>query len=395
MYLTEAQKQFIHTHANDNIRDLALHKSVFGNMDATFLLAQIAGRQTVKTKIPSWYANDAIVYPAHLSLEQASSQATASYKASLLSEDTGRLVDLTGGLGVDFSFLSPHFQEAVYVERKEELCEIAAHNFGVLGLKNAAIKNAEGEVYLQQMPRADVIYLDPSRRDDAGRKVFRIEDCSPDVAAINNLLLEKAKKVIVKFSPMLDISLAVKTLHHVSEVHTVSVENECKELLFVLGKNENNTRYIAVNLLKNDKTESFTFNIREEQDREISYASSVGKYLYEPNASILKAGAFNSVSHKFGVKKLHRNSHLYTSEKPVPDFPGRVFEVKNVFIPNKQNLRSFLNETKKANIAVRNYPVSVAEIRRKTGLADGGDTYIFATTLAGEQKVWIVTTKHN
>lgn len=390
MNLTEKQKQFIRTHEDDDVRRLALKKSFFKDMDMAFILAQIAGRQIARHKIPSWYANDETVYPAHLSLEQASSEATAQYKASHVVEKNRQLVDLTGGLGVDFAFLSSCFQQAVYVENNEELCAIAAHNFRVLKLKNTTIKNEKAEVFLSQISNVDVIYLDPSRRDKAGQKVFFIEDCAPNVDQIKDQLLEKAAKVIIKYSPMLDISHALKTLKNVYEVHIISMENECKELLFVLQKGAAKPRSIAVNISKDGEVSRFSFLPQKESDVPVMYASKAEDYLYEPNASILKAGAFNSVAKKFQIKKLHKNTHLYTSSEFFADFPGRIFDIQDTFIPNKRNLKSFLSKTSKANLSVRNFPMSVAEIRKKTQLKEGGDVYLFATTLSGNQKMWVV-----
>jgi len=243
------------------------------------------------------------------------------------------------------------------------------------------------------MPPADVVFLDPSRRDDAGRKVVRIEECSPDVLVILDVLIAKAKLVMIKFSPMLDISSAVRSLKKVSEVHVVSVENECKELLFLLSSRIDETVYCAVNLDNGGNMETFRFTPEEERNLTIPFAKTIGKYLYEPNASILKAGAFKSVAQHFAVQKLHVNSHLYTSGNRIPAFPGRVFEVQDWFVPNKQNVKSLLSLTQKANIAVRNFPLSVAEIRKKTGLKEGGDVYLFATTVADGQKIWVVGTK--
>lgn len=392
MKLTAKQKQFIRSHENEDVRNVALR---FSGDDMPFLLAQIAGRQMAKLKIPSWYANDGIIYPAHISLEQASSEETARYKVSLFPEGKNRLADLTGGLGVDFSFLARRFREAVYVEQNPELCALAEHNFRELGLSNYTVINASAEEALKEFLDVDVIYLDPSRRDDAGRKVFRIEDCSPNVSDLKDQLLAKSDIVLIKYSPMLDISLAVKTLQNVSEVHVVSVENECKELLFLLSNDACGCVYNTVNLKKSDETESFSFRPEDEQQSESIYTFQPERYLYEPNASILKAGAFNTVSTAFSIKKLHKNSHLYTSDTLISNFPGRIFEIQQVFAPNKKNIRRFVSETKKANISVRNFPMSVAEIRRQSDLKDGGDTYLFATTLADEQKVWVVCGKYD
>lgn len=397
MKLTQQQKDFIRQHEDNDIRELALKldKDKYRELDVDLLLKQISGRKTAKDKLPSWYAHDEIIYPVHLSIEQASSEATANYKASLIPDGNSTFVDLTGGMGVDFAFLSQRFARSVYVEQNRELCETAGHNFEVLGLQNVATENSTSEVYLEKMPAVDVIYIDPSRRDDTGRKVVRIEGCSPDVSKIQDLLLSKAKTVLIKFSPMLDISLAIKSLKNVNEVHVISVENECKELLFLLSSEKEPIRYIAVNMNRNGGIEKFCFTPEEEQNAEISFADTIGKYLYEPNASILKAGGFKSVSQQFDIQKLHVNSHLYTSDSLISNFPGRVFEVTTWFTPNKKNIKSFVSETKKANISVRNFPISVAEIRQKTGIKEGGEVYLFATTVADGTKVWVVGRRCN
>ncbi|MEA4917496.1 THUMP-like domain-containing protein [Proteiniphilum sp.] len=387
MQLTSEQKQFILTHERQDVRETALR---FVRDDMPLLLAQIAGRQMAEKKIPSWYAETDIVYPPHLSLEQSSSELTACYKASLVLGKNETFADLTGGMGVDFSFLSPHFREAEYVEQNEDLCRIAEHNFAELGLTNATIHCAGAGTFLRETAPLDFIYLDPSRRDNIGRKVFRIEDCNPDLSEIKPLLLEKSNKVMVKYSPMLDISLAVKSLGCVSAVHVVSVDNECKELLFLLSEAAvEEPLFIAVNLKKRGEKELFSFTMVQEQKAVVPFAENPGHYLYEPNTSILKAGAFKSVAQAYHFQKLHINSHLYTSDELVADFPGRVFEVETFFVPNKKNIKIFLQDTKKANITVRNFPMTVAGIRRKTGLTDGGDIYLFATTFSDERKVWV------
>ena len=389
MKQSPTQQEFIFAHENEDVRELALR---FRGEDMPFLLAQIAGRQMAKYKIPTWYRTGEIVYPVHLSLEQASSEMMARYKCTLLPDKRERFADLTGGMGVDYSFMAPSFRHALYLEQDEELCRIAIHNFELLGLNHATVLHGKSEDYLSQMEKADLIYLDPSRRDEAGRKVFRMEDCSPDLTQLKVQLLEKADRVMIKYSPMLDISLAVKTVGDVSEVHVVSVENECKELLFILTKDEGECRYHAVNLHRGGEMEVFLFT-REEETQEAVLTSQPERYLYEPNASIMKTGAFNAVGNSYQLMKLHRHSHLYTSDLLLPGFPGRIFTIEEVMVPNRINVRRFVSETEKVNIAVRNYPMSVAEIRRKTGLKDGGERYLFATTLADGQKVWIVGKK--
>lgn len=388
--LSSLQKQFIREHENEDVSNLALR---FSGELTPFVLAQIAGRQMAKYKIPTWYTNDAILYPPHISLEQASSEITARYKTEILSQSEGLLVDLTGGLGVDFSFMSPFFREGIYVEQNRDLCQIGKHNFDALNLRNITVKNDTSETFLQTPFHAALIYLDPSRRDDDGRKVFRIEDCTPHVVELKALLLQKSDRVMIKFSPMLDISLALKALANVSEVHIVSVDNECKELLFLLSGNVTDCFFHAVNLKKNGEKQRFSYSSQDEQMKQASYTSEIQTFLYEPNASLLKAGAFNLISDVYKINKLHKNSHLYTSDVLISDFPGRIFQVKNVFAPNKKNIKTLLSETKKANVAVRNFPMSVAEIRRKTSLKEGGDTYLFATTIFDERKVWIVCEK--
>jgi 16S rRNA G966 N2-methylase RsmD len=402
MKISFDQKQFISHHENDDVCNLALQ---FSREDMPFLLAQIKGRQIAKHKIPTWYNNRDVIYPAHLSMEQSSSEKAAQYKASLLPKGKERFADISAGLGVDFYFLSQHFKQAVYVEQNVELCEIAQHNFDVLGLKNITIVNEKSEDFLQQTPKTDVIFADPARRSDTGRKVFNIEDCSPNVVEIKNILLKKSDLVMIKYSPMLDISLAVKTLGNVREVHIVSVENECKELLFLLSASTlaSECTCHAINIKKKQSSVSLTdheietFSFRPENEQRIipEFTSQLENYLYEPNVSILKAGGFNSVSNAFSVKKLHKNSHLYTSNELMTDFPGRIFNIKNVFSPSKKNIRQLLSETKKANIAVRNFPMPVDEIRKKTGLKEGGDVYLFATTLSNEEKMWVVCEKIN
>ncbi len=383
---TALQQAFIQAHEKEDVHALALR---FKREDMPFLLSQIAGRQTAQKKIPSWYRNRGLLYPQHLSLEQASSEVTARYKASLV-EGGALFADLTGGLGVDFSFLAPLFGRALYVERDGSLCRLAEHNFAALGLHHAEVHQMESEAFLLQLRRADLIYLDPARRDEGGRKVFRIDECSPDLSQLSGMLMERAERVMVKYSPMLDITLAVKTLPHVAEVHVVSVENECRELLFLLLPSTESTGPLvhAVNLRKDGVRELLTFTPLEEE-QEASYSVVPDRYLYEPNAAILKAGAFNVTAHRYGLQKLHKHSHLYTSERLENAFPGRIFRVEEWFPSNKKQIRRFAAAVPKTNITVRNYPLSVAEIRKRSGLKEGGDHYLFATTLADGEKVWI------
>lgn len=380
--------QFIKDHENDDIPSLALQSKRYPDIDMPFVLQQIKGRQIAKQKIPSWYENENIVYPSHLALEQSSSEKTALYKASLCSGKN--FVDLTGGMGADFSFMSKNFIEAVYVEKLLELTLIAEHNFKELNLNNLKIINETAESFLNKMEVVDTIFIDPARRDKKGGKTVLIEDCSPDLTEIEKILALKASQVIIKMSPMLDISQALKKLETINEVHIISVNNECKELLLV--KNSNNKAleitYHCIHIKNTGVTDKYTFNKEHENSASVKYSEPL-KYLYEPNPSILKAGGYKSIATDFNLNKLHVNSHLYTSEKLVENFPGRSFMIKNIIIFNKNSLKKNIGNINKANIACRNFPLTVEGIRKKTSIKEGGDNYIFATTLASEKKVFV------
>lgn len=402
MQISSETLQFIREHQLDDVRSLALQARKYPNVDMTTAITQIAGRKVAAEKTPSWWKLEDIWYPKHLSLEQCSSEITAQYKAKILSNfrknlasESNSFVDLTGGFGIDCSFLAAGFGTATYVERQEELCEIAAHNFPVLGLNHITVRNEDGVAYLRAMPSVECIFLDPARRNEHGGKTVAISDCEPNVAELEELLLSKANFVMVKLSPMLDLTLALKELRHTQEVHIISVNNECKELLLLLGAStkdeEMEIPIHCINLSTKGMQEMqhFTFTREQEQRSECTYTSSLSTYLYEPNASLLKAGAYRSIAVAYSLKKLHPNSHLYTSDTLVEHFPGRVFRIINQFSLNKKEIKEGLSDLKKANITVRNFPATVAELRKRTKLADGGDTYLFASTLNNEQKLLI------
>ena len=382
---------FINAHQQSDVRTLALQAKKYPQVDMLFVLNQIAGRQKAQTKLPSWAAMSDIIYPVHLSMEQCSSEQTACYKASLVKGRT--LVDLTGGFGVDCSFLSRNFDHADYVEHQVELAEIAEHNFEVLGLKDKiAVHAGDGVDFLQGMGRVDVIYLDPARRDNYGGKVVSIDDCEPDVSRLEEMLLQKADTVLVKLSPMLDIKLACQTLRHVQAVHVVAVNNECKELLLLLSKKKGTEQdgipCICVNFSRSGDIQCFDFTEREEQTATTVYADPQ-TYLYEPNAAVMKAQGFNVLTQRFPVEKLQVNSHIYTSSELVADFPGRRFRILGVSGLGKKELKSFLEGISQTNLTVRNFPSSVADLRKRLKLKEGGDDYIFATTLQDGRKVLI------
>lgn len=388
--LSPETRLFIREHASDDVRTLALQTKKYPDVDMPSAITQIAGRQAAAGKIPTWAAVEDIRYPKHLSMEQCSSETTARYKARLL--QGGSLADLTGGFGIDCAFLAAGFESATYVERQAELCEIAAHNFPLLGLSHIDVRNEDGIRYLQDMSPVDCLFLDPARRDGHGGKTVAISDCEPDVAALEGLLLGKARRVMIKLSPMLDLALALKELPHTQEVHILSVHNECKELLVLLGQTPPEAVVIhCVNLsAKGTQAEQhFAFTREEEQRSECAYTDTLGGYLYEPNASLLKAGAFRCLTAGYPVRKLHPNSHLYTSDTFIAGFPGRIFRIAGQCSFNKKEVKEKLADLKKANVTVRNFPATVAELRKRLRLTEGGDVYLFASTLNNGQKVLI------
>lgn len=389
--LSPDTQTFVREHATDDIRTLALQAKKYPTVDMPTAITQIAGRQIAAEKIPSWQATDNIWYPRHLSMEQCSSELTARYKASLIEGES--FADLTGGFGIDCGFLAARFKTATYVERQEELCEIAAHNFPLLDLSHIEIKNEDGVAYLKQMNPVDCIFIDPARRNEQGGKIVAIKDCEPDVAALEELLLEKAKRVMIKLSPMLDLTQALKEMNHTHEVHIISVNNECKELLLILSRETTTEIGIHCVNLTSKEQQHFTFTREQEKASDCTYTENLGNYLYEPNASILKAGAYRLLTSVYPVKKLHPNSHLYTSDELVERFPGRVFRIAGQCSFNKKEIKETLGELKKANITVRNFPATVADIRKRIKLTDGGDIYLFATTLNNDQKLLVRCTK--
>ena len=375
-----------------------------------FALDQIEGWQRARTKLPEWASKDGIIFPPHISMEQCSSERTAKYKSGIL-HSLGTLIDLTGGFGVDFSYMAKGFSKAVYVEQQSHLCDIAKHNFELLGLQHAEVVNTDGVEYLHSLPLISnasrthlegeskengqqnieeniVIYLDPARRDVHGAKVYGIEDCTPNVLELQSELLDKASVVMIKLSPMLDLHAAIRALP-VSEVYIVSVGNECKELLLVLRKEGNDAvRVVCVN----DEA-LFEYSYGEQADYCVSEVDlQPSAYLYEPNASIMKAGCFDVLASRFPVKALSRNSHLFISSDEIADFPGRKFKIQAISSMNKKELKRALAGVSRANIAVRNFPLSVAELRKRLKLKDGGDTYIFATTV-GERNHTLILCK--
>jgi len=414
--MNQATAAFIQENADGDIRQLALRGTKDPEVDLTFALDQIAGRQTARKKLPSWAAVEGIVYPPHLSMEQCSSEQTARYKAGVAGHGQ-RMVDLTGGFGVDFSFIARGFSEAVYVERQPQLCDIARQNFDVLGLRQAEVVCADSEDYLRQMEPVDLVYIDPARRDSHGGRTYGISDCTPDVIGLMPLLTAKADRVIIKLSPMLDWRKAVEDLgeQYVSEVHIVSVGNECKEMVVETKTHPRPlpvgrgviTPIACVNILSDDYIQTFHSALPSSSNNVVEALLScsgnysppfregpgVGLFLYEPNASIMKAGCFAELSQHYGIAPVARDSHLFVSADEVDDFPGRSFVIDAVTTLNKRDLKVHLAGVRQANITVRNFPLSVAELRKRLKLSEGGSTYIFATTLANGEKVLLICHK--
>ena len=450
--MNQATQDFIRQHQDDDVRQLAFLGSKYPEVDMPFALDQIRGRKMARVKLPRWASLEGIIYPPHISMEQCSSESTALYKAELAARLLGlpasssgiemkaeneiEFVDLTGGFGVDFSYIAARLGvKSMYVERQAHLCEAAKENFERLGLKNAIVKNGDGiEVLHSFLPKKDdaasaddslgitydqplsllktklglkLIFIDPARRDDAGNKVVSLKDCTPDVTVLQEEMLSKADYVIIKLSPMLDWHRAISELSHVREVHIISVNNECKELLLVLSarnmgdmeassadgevKHAGNLRIYCVN-----DAQSFVCDELDMESSPVRIAPPVleeMQYLYEPNASLMKAGCFGVLSGRYDARMLSKNSHLFVSQAPIEAFPGRSFRIIAVSSFNKKELKRHLSGITKANIATRNFPLSVAELRKRLKLKDGGETYIFATTLSNESHMLVITEK--
>ena len=468
--------EFIQEYREKDTRQLALQSARFPDVDMPYALDQIKGWQTARRKLPTWAACDGIVYPPHLSMEQCSSEPTAQYKLNLAMEWSCRIesselrvessegkvnnssseqpatlnsqlstlnfhassmTDLTGGFGVDFSFISCAFASATYVERNEQLCHMVEHNLPLLGIDNAKVVCADAVDYLSTLDMQTMIFLDPARRDQHGAKTVMLADCTPDVVQLLPQLLKKSRFTMLKLSPMLDWHKAVEDLQGtVREVHIVSVGGECKELLLVLSEEmESRLKVFCADLEagggsggssrssgsscsslssepsfprtpsspsapSHPSTPSLSASLfvytpsasRPAPNSKLKTQNS--KFLHEPNASIMKAGCFDELAAAYGVSPVSRNSHLFLSAEPVDGFPGRSFSIERVTTLNKRELRQALAGIEKANIATRNFPLSVAELRKRLKLKDGGDVYIFATTTAEDEHLLLISHKY-
>ncbi len=384
--LSNEDKVFISEHLNSDVTKLVL-KTI---PDKRWLITQIISRKKAVKKLPNWYKNLDLLFPQPLSVEQSSSEITAKYKSELTNGHT--LIDTTGGMGIDSAYFAQQVDNLIYIEQNTELAQITQFNFEVLGLNNTLVVNEDSISFLKNYPKkADWIYIDPARRSAEQQRVSKFSDCEPDITKILPLLFEKATKILVKASPLLDIQQAFRELSNIKAIHVVAVENDCKELLFELDSQLENidaVKIYAINL----PNQTFTFNISDEQNAVIPFSNPLN-YLYEPNSAVLKAGAFKSVAQQYGLFKIAPHSHLYTSEQLVPDFCGRTFEILAITKVEAKALKPCL-EDNKANITTRNFPMGVEELRKKLKLKDGGDVYLLATTFMNGDKRIIVCKKN-
>ncbi len=384
---TEIQ-EFIDKNINSDINSILLKGTPFSNVTTKEIVEQIEAKKRCFKKLPTWFKTQNIYFPNKLNIEQTSSETTAKYKSELISGNS--IIDLTGGFGVDCFYFSKWLKNVSHCELNTKLSKIVKHNYQQLNIKNITTINTDGLDELKQNSNHyDWIYMDPSRRHDSKGKVFFLKDCLPNVPENLELLFDHTKNIMVKTSPLLDISVGIDELKHVKTIHVVAVNNEVKELLWILERDINTEIFINTINLKSDTNEVFSFTLPEEQQTTASYSKPLS-YLYEPNAAILKSGAFNVLSTKLNFHKLHQHSHLYTSEAN-NTFPGRSFKIEKVIPYNKKNLKDL--GVKKANITTRNFPESVQELRKKFKISDGGEIYLFFTTTIDNEKTVILAKK--
>ena len=397
--LSKEIQSFIEEHLRDDPNDLRLKYKTIFDIPATLVIDQISARKKAKDKLPTWYNHRRIIYPPSLNLEQSSSEKTALQKTKLLKEVMGvavrqsRVLDLTGGFGIDGFFFSQICKELHFVEPNYNLLKIAEHNHFELGITNINYYHSTAEDFLNLLPNTrnfDAIYVDPSRRS-MGQKVFSLSQCEPDVLNLQDKLWQFTDNLIIKASPLLDIKFGSKGLLHVKKVNVISVDNECKEVLFYCEKHFASEPMIdAINLA--DKESSFSFSFSAEEEAQVSYSDPL-QYLYEPNASLLKSGAFKTIAARFHIHKLHPNTHLYTSDQLITNFPGKVFQIESAV---KSDSKEFMNffEGSRANILTRNYPLSVDALRKKTRLKEGGTKFLIGCS-GVKKKFLLVATRLN
>lgn len=381
-------QEFINSNIKSDISSLLLKGIPFDTVDPKLIIEQIEAKKRSEKKLPTWFRTKNIYYPNKLNIEQTSSETTAHYKAGLVNGNT--LIDLTGGFGIDAYYFSKSVKTVMHCEISSRLSEIVKHNFNVLGVENVECINADGIETLKGIDKHfDWIYIDPSRRDDSKNKVFLLSDCTPNIKTLQSLFLKYAKHVMIKTSPLLDITATKNELKHIKELHVVAVNNEVKELLWIIERDfKGDLKIKTINITKKG-IQDFEFNFEDELRATVEYALPL-TYLYEPNSAILKGGAFNHICSSLNIKKLHKHSHLYTSDELI-SFPGRRFRIEKVMLFNKKIFAKA--GIQKANITTRNFPLSVNDIRKKLKIKDGGTSYLFFTTDKNNTKIIILCSK--
>lgn len=384
--LTSEIQHFIDQNIGSDLTKLALRKNPFPDGDWIEIIGQIAAKTKAKDKLPTWFATPNIVYPSKISVEQTSSERTALYKSQLVSGES--LIDLTGGFGVDDFYFAKQLKTVVHCEINTDLSAIVKHNFSQLEVNNVEFFSGDSSAILKDLNREfDWIYIDPSRRNEAKGKVFMLADCLPNVPELLDFYFGFSKNILIKTAPILDISAGLRELKHVREIYIVAVENEVKELLWMIGKDYKGTVAIKTANLTKERMDVFDFVLLNPTDAAFSLPK---KYLYEPNSAIMKSGGFDALGTHFGLFKLHQHSHLYTSDEII-DFPGRIFEIVRNIGYNKTDMKTLENQ--KANITTRNFPDAVETIRKKWKIKDGGNDYCFFTTDANNDKIVLICAK--
>ncbi len=403
MNINSTTLQYISAHASDDVAQLALHPSKDPQVDMSVALQQIAGRQKAKEKLPDWYATEGVLYPKKVSMEQCSSSQTADYKASLVEGES--FADFSGGFGVDTIALARKFDKGWYVEPQEELCELFQHNCKILDINNVNIIHGTMEEHLAAIGPVNTIYLDPSRRDTHGRRVVSLADCTPNLPELKSALLERCNTLMVKMSPMIDIFQTLRDLPETYAVHVIAVEGECKEVVFLLTRdnfpvNDIHRRdainrvptIVAVDIGKNAISRVET-TLETERSTPPRIATELGAYLYEPNAAVMKAGIFNALSQQFQIAKLAKNTNLFTANELHEDFPGRIFRIEAVHEFHPRKTTKDLSHLSNASIAVRNFPLSAEELRKTLKIKNGNACYLFGCTLWNGERVIIQCVK--
>jgi hypothetical protein len=380
-------QDFITQNLNTDSSKLALKKNPFPAINYSIIINQIIAKKKAKDKLSTWFSSENIIYPEKISIEQTSSENTAKYKASLVSGE--KLIDCTGGFGIDDYYFSKQFKSVFHCEINADLSKIVKHNYEVLKVTNIECYQGDSSDILKQLNQTfDCIYIDPSRRNDAKGKVFMLADCLPNVVDLQDFYYQFTNTILIKTAPILDLQAGLLELKNVAQIHIVAVDNEVKELLWKIEKNYNHSpEIIAVNLEKEKQTIT-----KIESSKSYSARYSLPKnYLYEPNASLMKSGGFEAVSELFAVNKLHQHSHLYTTEE-ITAFPGRKFQIDAVVPYQKKEIAQYI-QNKKMNVSTRNFPIKPEEIKKKHKIQDGGTIYAFFTTNLNNEKIILLCTK--